>query len=75
MVWTPLGKGTMIAEFDCPSDAWFYRAGSSDDHMPYSILMEIALQVSGVLTSWLKAPLTLDKDNLLLETWTPLPLW
>jgi len=59
------GKGTMVAEFDCPSDAWFYKAGSADNHMPYSILMEIALQVSGVLTSWLKAPLTLDKDNLL----------
>ena len=27
--------------------------------MPYSILMEIALQTCGILTSWNKAPLTL----------------
>merc|ERR1711871_1632856 len=58
-------KGTMIAEFDCPADAWIYRGSSADSHMPYSILMEIALQPSGILTSWVKAPLTTDKDNIL----------
>ena len=59
------GKGKMTAEFDCPADAWFFQGSTTSDHMPYSILMEIALQVSGVLTSWLKAPLTLDRDDLL----------
>ena len=58
-------KGTMVAEFDCPADAWFYRANSADHHMPYSILMEIGLQTSGILTSWVKAPLTMDRDNIL----------
>ena len=37
--------------------------------MPYSILMEIALQTCGVLTTWNKAPLTLartcNRDNIL----------
>mmetsp|Transcript_23938 Transcript_23938/g.38192 ORF Transcript_23938/g.38192 Transcript_23938/m.38192 type:complete len:1138 (+) Transcript_23938:213-3626(+) len=59
------GKGTMIGEFDCPADAWFYDASCNDSHMPYSILMEIGLQTSGVLTSVLKAPLTMDKDDIL----------
>ena len=28
------GKGTMVAEFDCPADAWFFKGGSSDDAGP-----------------------------------------
>merc|ERR1719265_1536138 len=55
----------MIAEFDCPADAWFFGASSNDAVMPYSILMEIGLQTSGILTSWVKAPLTMDRDNIL----------
>ncbi|GBG32344.1 Hypothetical Protein FCC1311_085692 [Hondaea fermentalgiana] len=58
-------KGTMVGEFDCPADAWFYKGACNDAHMPYSILMEIALQTSGVLTSVLKAPLTMEKDDIL----------
>ena len=58
-------KGTMIAEFDCPSDAWFFKASSHDSFIPYSVLMEIGLQTSGILTSWVKAPLTMDRDNIL----------
>merc|ERR1719183_1370901 len=53
------GTGTMVAEFDCPADAWFFNASPRDGLMPYSILMEIALQTCGILTSWNKAPLTL----------------
>ena len=49
----------MIAEFDYPATAWFFAAAPRDDAMPYSILMEIALQTCGILTSWNKAPLTL----------------
>ena len=58
-------KGTMVAEFDVPGDAWFFQGSSSPDLMPYSILMEIGLQTSGILTSWVKAPLTMDRDNIL----------
>ena len=58
-------KGTMVAEFDCPADAWFFKANSNDQLMPYSIMMEIGLQTSGILTSWVKAPLTMNKDNIL----------
>ena len=56
---TDPSTGTMVAEFDCPADAWFFAAAPRDELMPYSILMEIALQTCGILTSWNKAPLTL----------------
>ena len=46
-------KGCMISEFDCPVDAWFYRDNSNCKTMPYSILMEIALQTSGFLSAYL----------------------
>merc|ERR1711871_1371964 len=58
-------KGTMVAQFDVPGDAWFFKANSRDGLMPYSILMEIGLQTSGIFTSWVKAPLTMDKDDIL----------
>ena len=38
---------------------------SNHSHMPYSIVMEIGLQTSGILTSWVEAPLTMDRDNIL----------
>jgi len=58
-------QGSMVAEFDCPKDAWFFKGASQDCQMPYSVLMEIGLQTSGVLTSVLKAPLTMNKDDIL----------
>ena len=41
------------------------QGSSNDSHMPYSIVMEIGLQTSGILTSWVEAPLTMDRDNIL----------
>ena len=38
------GTGTVTTEFDCPANAWFFEGSSNDCFMPYSILMEIALQ-------------------------------
>eukprot|EP00451_Oxyrrhis_marina_P054253 CAMPEP_0204506614 /NCGR_PEP_ID=MMETSP0471-20130131/109330_1 /ASSEMBLY_ACC=CAM_ASM_000602 /TAXON_ID=2969 /ORGANISM="Oxyrrhis marina" /LENGTH=3079 /DNA_ID=CAMNT_0051511623 /DNA_START=34 /DNA_END=9271 /DNA_ORIENTATION=+ len=58
-------KGTMVAQFDCPADAWFFKGASNDAMMPYSTLMEIGLQTSIILTSWLKAPLTMPGKNIL----------
>jgi hypothetical protein len=31
-------KGTMVAEFDCPADAWFFKASSHDSLMPYVLV-------------------------------------
>src|SRR5690606_20971923 len=37
---------TIYAEYDVPADAWYYHQNASPT-MPYSILMEIALQPCG----------------------------
>ncbi len=46
------GNGTnILAEYDVPVDAWFYR-DSPYPTMPYSVLMEIALQPCGILSAY-----------------------
>ena len=40
---------TMVSEFDCPSDAWFYAKNKGV--MPYAVLMELGLQTSGFLSA------------------------
>jgi 3-hydroxymyristoyl/3-hydroxydecanoyl-(acyl carrier protein) dehydratase len=46
----------MISEFDVPHDCWFYRESSNPGHMPYAVVMEIALQTSGFFSAYLNAP-------------------
>ena len=53
---------SMISEFDCPHDAWFYGRGTNV--MPYSILMEIGLQTSGIISARSAALLNKDPDPL-----------
>lgn len=43
----------VVAEFDVPEDAWFYTNNSVDSLMPYSIIMEIALQPCGFISAWI----------------------
>jgi PfaB family protein len=46
------GNGTnILAEYDVPVDAWFYQ-DSPYPTMPYSVLMEIALQPCGILSAY-----------------------
>jgi acyl transferase domain-containing protein/3-hydroxymyristoyl/3-hydroxydecanoyl-(acyl carrier protein) dehydratase len=52
-----------IAEYDVPADAWYFTNNSHENWMPYSLIMEIALQpngfISGYMGTTLKYP---DKD-------------
>ncbi|MCB0521625.1 MAG: PfaB family protein [Lewinellaceae bacterium] len=67
---------TIFAEYDVPADAWYYEQNSNVT-MPYSILMEIALQPCGLLGAYLGSTLqfpdmdlylrNLDGDGELLE--------
>ncbi|MFW5771774.1 MAG: beta-ketoacyl synthase N-terminal-like domain-containing protein [Phototrophicaceae bacterium] len=47
----PQQKSRIIAEYDVPVDIWFYRDNPYPT-MPYSVLMEIALQPCGILSAW-----------------------
>jgi acyl transferase domain-containing protein/3-hydroxymyristoyl/3-hydroxydecanoyl-(acyl carrier protein) dehydratase len=51
----------VIAEYDIPSDAWYFAANSSPT-MPYCVLLEAALQPCGWLTAYMGIPLSSPTD-------------
>ncbi|MDA7745733.1 3-hydroxyacyl-[acyl-carrier-protein] dehydratase FabA [Psychromonas sp.] len=52
-----------IAEYVVPEDAWYFTKNSSEDWMPYSLLMEIALQPNGFISAYMGTTLKYpDKD-------------
>lgn len=55
-----------IAEYDVPHDAWYYQQNSNVS-MPYSILMEIALQPCGLLGAYLGSTLQFPNKDLYLR--------
>ena len=42
---------TLVSEYDVPENAWYYLENSHPSNMPYSVLMEIALQSCGFLST------------------------
>ncbi len=54
---------TCYAEYDVPENAWYYEQNSAVT-MPYSILMEIALQPCGLLGAYLGSTLKFPNKNL-----------
>lgn len=49
-------KPEIIAEYDVPAEAWYYQQNASPV-MPYSVLMEVALQPCGFLGAYLGSTL------------------
>ncbi|MGB0385418.1 MAG: 3-hydroxyacyl-[acyl-carrier-protein] dehydratase FabA, partial [Ardenticatenaceae bacterium] len=47
---------SLVSEYDVPADAWFYQENNAPT-MPYSILLEIALQPCGFLSAYLGSTL------------------
>lgn len=54
---------TIYAEYDVPVDAWYYKQNSNNT-MPYSVLMEIALQPCGLLGAYMGSTLPFADKNL-----------
>jgi len=54
---------TIYAEYDVPEEAWYYEQNSNVT-MPYSLLMEIALQPCGLLGAYLGSTLQFPDQNL-----------
>jgi 3-hydroxymyristoyl/3-hydroxydecanoyl-(acyl carrier protein) dehydratase len=50
-----------VAEYDVPSDAWYFEANRGD-LMPFSVLLEIALQPCGWLAAYCGSALTSPDD-------------
>ena len=50
-----------VAEYDVPRDAWYFRASRSQ-LMPFSVLLEVALQPCGFLAAYCGSALTSELD-------------
>lgn len=59
--WQMKAGGSIVAEYDVPADAWYFAANRSDT-MPFSVLLEIALQPCGWLAAYLGSALTSPVD-------------
>lgn len=57
--WEMKPAGWIEAEFDLPSDGWYFRAGKTD-YVPFCILLEIALQPCGWLAAYAGSALKSD---------------
>ncbi len=58
--WKMVGGGDIIGEYDVPPDEWYFKANVSG--MPFSVLLEIALQPCGWLAAYIGSALTSDID-------------
>ena len=55
---------TLVSEYEVPGDAWYFQKNSHSANMPYSILMEIALQPCGFISTHSGAILTYPELDL-----------
>ena len=53
-----------IAEYYVPSDAWYFTKNSVDNWMPYSLIMEIALQPNGFISGYMGTTLKYPEKDL-----------
>ncbi len=53
-----------IAEYVVPEDAWYFAKNSCDNWMPYSLLMEIALQPNGFISAYMGTTLKYPEKDL-----------
>lgn len=59
--WVLKPGGVILAEYDVPSDAWYFAA-NRQQRMPFAVLLEVALQPCGWLAAYLGSALTSDID-------------
>lgn len=59
--WKLAAGGEIIAEYDVPPEEWYFEANRCDK-MPFSVLLEVALQPCGWLAAYLGSALTSTKD-------------
>ena len=59
--WKLVEGVTVEAEYDVPSDAWYFTAGRQPE-MPFSVLLETGLQPCGWLAAYLGSALTSETD-------------
>jgi len=53
-----------VAEYYVPIDAWYFTKNSVDNWMPYSLIMEIALQPNGFISGYMGTTLVYPEKDL-----------
>ena len=53
-----------IAHYEVPEDAWYFSKNSHPSYMPYSIMMEIALQPNGFISGFMGTTLAYPEKDL-----------
>jgi hypothetical protein len=53
-----------VAEFDVPEGSWFFTGNNDESLIPYSIIMEIALQPCGFISAWVGTTLKFPDTDL-----------
>ncbi|MCP4989608.1 MAG: beta-hydroxydecanoyl-ACP dehydratase, partial [Colwellia sp.] len=53
-----------IAEYHVPEDAWYFTKNSVNNWMPYSLIMEIALQPNGFISGYMGTTLKYPEKDL-----------
>ena len=59
--WQMISGGTIEAQYDVPADEWYFRS-YQDGVMPFSVLLEVALQPCGWLAAYMGSALTSEID-------------
>ncbi|MEE2899539.1 MAG: beta-ketoacyl synthase N-terminal-like domain-containing protein [Gemmatimonadota bacterium] len=59
--WVLQADSAATAEYDVPTDAWYFEANRQAD-MPFAVLLEVALQPCGWLAAYCGSALTSDTD-------------
>ncbi|TAJ91585.1 MAG: type I polyketide synthase [Gammaproteobacteria bacterium] len=59
--WELRPGGEIVAEYDVPPEAWYFREARRP-HMPFAVLLEVALQPCGWLAAYLGSALTSEVD-------------
>jgi len=57
-------QSSCIAEYYVPSDAWYFTKNSVNNWMPYSLIMEIALQPNGFISGYMGTTLKYPEKDL-----------
>jgi 3-hydroxymyristoyl/3-hydroxydecanoyl-(acyl carrier protein) dehydratase len=59
--WVMTAGGSAVAEYDVPPDAWYFAAARRPA-MPFTVLLEVALQACGWMSAYLGSALTSPTD-------------
>ncbi|MGW4129429.1 beta-ketoacyl synthase N-terminal-like domain-containing protein [Amycolatopsis japonica] len=62
--WVMQAGSAVEVEYDVPPDAWYFEQNDHADVMPFAVLLEVVLQASGWLASYVGSALTSGEDLL-----------